>query len=127
MIDTELDGSSNQEWQNRKTSPERLTRIDDSLYSRYQVAGIDVICPVCGHNHFMRGHNMVNTRVLTFFRLDWLDGYAVTLRCFRCGNMLWFSQKNTLAEFILLLIILAGGGYIGLQIIQATAELVKSL
>ena len=41
-----------------------------------QVAGIDLRCQICQHDCFFERSGQLNTRALTFFRLDWINPAA---------------------------------------------------
>jgi len=58
----------------------------------YCAAGIKIICPNCQHNQFQSESVLLNTRGLTFFKLDWLNSAATTLACSNCGLIQWFKQ-----------------------------------
>ena len=59
----------------------------------YEVAGRPVRCPHCGHQKFVSGHALLNTKGRTFFKLDWTDSSASTLICAECGRVEWFIQE----------------------------------
>lgn len=115
MIDLEEYDAAKQDWQNRSSKPEPLYRMDKTLFSRYQVAGTDVICPICGHNYFEPGSGLINSSLLTFLHLDWLDKTATTLRCYRCGHLLWFKDSGASSGWAIIIVLVAlflvcGGG-----------------
>lgn len=58
----------------------------------YYAAGKKIICPHCQHDQFESQSSLVNTRGLTFFKLDWLNAAATTLSCSNCGLIQWFSR-----------------------------------
>jgi len=51
--------------------------------------------PHCGGRTMLRGRGRVNTTLLTFFNLDWLNPSAHTLTCAECGHVDWFFAKPT--------------------------------
>jgi uncharacterized protein len=57
----------------------------------YYAGGKKVICPHCQHDQFESQSSLVNTRGLTFFKLDWLNAAATTLSCSNCGLIQWFG------------------------------------
>ena len=65
---------------------------------RFEIAGIAVICPHCRHGSFERRHALLNTRVMTLLRLDWLNQEANALVCQKCGLIQFFTGKAELAE-----------------------------
>ncbi len=58
-----------------------------------QVAGTTLVCPVCRHDRFWARRSMLNTRVKTFFKLDWTDKQADNYVCERCGYIFWFYRE----------------------------------
>ena len=61
----------------------------------FQVAGIDLRCQVCEHDRFSERKGQLTTRVLTFFRLDFLNPAARCLICSNCGFVHWFMAAKT--------------------------------
>jgi predicted nucleic-acid-binding Zn-ribbon protein len=58
----------------------------------YHAAGQKAACPHCGNDHFSEQSVLLNTRGLTFFKLDWLNKGATALICSECGFIQWFSR-----------------------------------
>jgi predicted nucleic-acid-binding Zn-ribbon protein len=58
----------------------------------YRAAGIKVVCPACQNDQFESQPVLLNTRALTFFKLDWLNAAATTLACTNCGLIQWYKQ-----------------------------------
>jgi len=58
-----------------------------------QVAGIDLRCQICQHDHFFERQGQLNTRALTLFRLDWINPAARCLICANCGYIHWFMSE----------------------------------
>jgi len=56
-------------------------------------AGKPIACVHCGHDRFVEGRALLNTRGFSFFDLDWLNRDAMTLTCTACGYIHWFAQK----------------------------------
>ena len=54
------------------------------------VYGRQLTCTVCGNTTFHERDSLLNTRLLTFFRLDWANAGAVNYICMRCGYIFWF-------------------------------------
>jgi len=48
------------------------------------------VCPICGADRFTQGRSLLNTRGLTFLRLDWANREADNYICASCGHILWF-------------------------------------
>lgn len=55
-----------------------------------EIAGKPLVCSHCGNNHFLEKKAQLNTSVLTFFDLDWLNQSASLYACDRCGFIHWF-------------------------------------
>jgi uncharacterized protein len=60
--------------------------------STYQAGGLAVSCTHCKNNQFYLHKVLLNTRGLTFFKLDWLNRGATVLVCANCGMIQWFSE-----------------------------------
>jgi hypothetical protein len=58
----------------------------------YRVAGAKIICPNCQHDQFESQTVLLNTRGLTFFKLDWLNAAATILTCSNCSLIQWFKR-----------------------------------
>jgi hypothetical protein len=59
---------------------------------RFTAAGKPIACPHCGGEVFELRSAVVNTRALTFLRLDWLNRGAAVLVCESCGLFSWFRS-----------------------------------
>jgi hypothetical protein len=57
---------------------------------RFVVAERQVSCSHCGGELFQERQALLNTRLRTLFKLDWLDRAATALVCERCGLIQWF-------------------------------------
>ncbi len=60
---------------------------------RYVLVGKPIVCPHCGHDHFIRGRALLNSAGMTFFNLDWAEKTATTLACSDCGRITWFLEE----------------------------------
>lgn len=60
------------------------------IEKEWSVAGHKLGCPVCGHGRFWYRTTLMNTRLATFFNLDWANQAAVNFVCGRCGYVMWF-------------------------------------
>jgi hypothetical protein len=58
----------------------------------YRVAGAKIVCPNCQHDQFQSQTVLLNTRGLTFFKLDWLNAAATILTCSNCSLVQWFKS-----------------------------------
>jgi len=59
---------------------------------RFTAAGKLIACPHCAGEIFELRSAVVNTRALTFLRLDWLNRGASVLVCEACGLFTWFRS-----------------------------------
>ena len=59
----------------------------------YELAGKTIQCPHCGNNMFEKGEAQLNTSLMTFFKLDWLDESATLLICTHCSQIQWFGKQ----------------------------------
>ncbi len=57
-----------------------------------EIAGTKLVCMVCKHDRFWSRRSMLNTRVKTFFKLDWADKQADNYVCEKCGYIFWFYR-----------------------------------
>jgi DNA-directed RNA polymerase subunit RPC12/RpoP len=57
-----------------------------------QVGERRLACTVCGHQQFHERNSMLNTRVATFFRVDWANKEATNYICAECGYIFWFVE-----------------------------------
>ena len=51
-------------------------------------------CPHCGGTQFTQERAQLNTTVMTFFKLDWLNKSADTFICSACGRIEWFMNAR---------------------------------
>lgn len=58
--------------------------------SRQQVAGHWLACPLCGGEKFWYREAQLNTRVMTFFDLDWANPRGDCYICEHCRYIMWF-------------------------------------
>jgi predicted nucleic-acid-binding Zn-ribbon protein len=56
-------------------------------------SGKSLVCLVCGHNRFHERNALLNTRLNTFFKLDWTDRQATNFVCAACGYVHWFLPE----------------------------------
>ena len=69
--------------------------------SRFDAGGRTVVCTHCGHDLFESKEILLNTRGLTFFKLDWLNRSAMALVCANCGLVQLFAapvEPSSVAE-----------------------------
>lgn len=58
------------------------------------IKGHKLSCTICKNDTFWERETLMNTKTLTFFKLDWLNKKALNLICDNCGHVLWFMNKN---------------------------------
>ncbi len=62
---------------------------------RFEATGTPVACPHCRGNRFHAREILLNTRGLTFLKLDWMNRSATALVCAACGQVQLFAVKPT--------------------------------
>ena len=60
---------------------------------KYSLKGKSFTCSHCGNESFYRAKGQTNTRLATFFGLDFLDAQMTVLICSECGLVFWMSEK----------------------------------
>ena len=55
--------------------------------------GIPLACKHCGNGEFAHRRAQLNTRLLSFFDLDWLNATEDVYACTRCGFLQWFLPE----------------------------------
>jgi len=63
------------------------------LAERKTVKGQTLACLICGNDTFFERSAQLNTRGLTFLKLDWANKVADCYVCENCGYIHWFLQK----------------------------------
>jgi hypothetical protein len=58
---------------------------------RFEAGGTPVLCAHCSNDSFEARHILLNTRGLTFLKLDWLNRSATALVCAKCGRIQLFA------------------------------------
>lgn len=58
------------------------------------IKGKELKCNVCNHDTFWERKTLMNTKMMTFVKLDWLNKKAQNYICDNCGHVLWFLDKN---------------------------------
>ena len=59
----------------------------------YALADKPIQCPHCSGRVFQVGEGQLNTALMTFFKLDWLDESATVLICTNCSQIQWFGKR----------------------------------
>jgi predicted RNA-binding Zn-ribbon protein involved in translation (DUF1610 family) len=65
---------------------------------KFTVKGQPLKCQHCGHDHFSHRRILLNTRGMTFFKLDWLNADADIFVCADCGHLMWFASDSVSTE-----------------------------
>lgn len=55
------------------------------------IGGHKLICPHCQNEKFYPQNFLLNTKVMTFFDLDWANEQASNFICSNCGRIEWFT------------------------------------
>jgi len=58
---------------------------------RFEAGGAPIRCAHCNNDGFEGREILLNTRGLTFMKLDWLNRSATALTCARCGHIQLFA------------------------------------
>ena len=64
-----------------------------STSTQRTIKGKKLTCIVCKHITFWERETLMNTKKLTFFKLEWLNKKAQNLICNNCGFVHWFLNK----------------------------------
>ena len=67
--------------------------VEESV-DEFRSGGRDIRCTQCGGTHFRRRKMLMNTRGLTYFKLDWLNKGAMALICKQCRMVQLFAQED---------------------------------
>lgn len=62
---------------------------------RFEAGGAPILCAHCRHDGFDAHEILLNTRGLTFLKLDWLNRSATALMCAKCGHINLFAVPPT--------------------------------
>ncbi|SFA73708.1 hypothetical protein [Algoriphagus aquimarinus] len=57
------------------------------------ILGNKLICAVCKNDKFWERETLMNTKGMTFFKLDWANKSAQNLICDKCGYVHWFLKS----------------------------------
>ena len=64
----------------------------DAEPQAYLARGRKIVCPHCANDRFSRREAMLNTRIATFFELDWVNRSGIALVCSNCSMIQWFGE-----------------------------------
>jgi hypothetical protein len=59
-----------------------------------EVDGRKLTCAVCAGQQFHERNSMLNTRLATFFNVDWANKEATNYICTQCGYIFWFLGRH---------------------------------
>lgn len=59
----------------------------------FLAAGTRIVCPHCGCSRFTLRSAKLNTTMMTFMNLDFLNKSASVLVCQRCKKIQWFMEE----------------------------------
>jgi len=62
--------------------------------AEYQRAGHALACPVCGNARFWHREAQLNTRLMSFLDLDWVNPRGDCYICERCRHIMWFYNET---------------------------------
>ena len=51
-------------------------------------------CVVCKNDGFWIGSALLNSRMRTFWNLDWTNRSADYYECSQCGYLMWFASRD---------------------------------
>lgn len=58
-----------------------------------QVKGKQLCCAVCDNDHFYKKHVQLNTALLSFLNMDWLNPSGTCFVCSECTHIMWFDAR----------------------------------
>jgi len=70
----------------------REEKQEDGTYA-VTVFGHDLTCAVCRGKRFRERSTLLNTAIMTFFKLDWANKEALNFICSQCGYIFWFLPQ----------------------------------
>jgi len=59
---------------------------------KYEISGKILKCHHCGGENFEKSRAQLNTAVMTFLDLDWLNKSSEIYICSNCGRIEWFTE-----------------------------------
>ncbi len=68
--------------------------MSDEEAAPRSIRGRQLVCPVCRHTEFFSREYLLNTRLATFFKVDWANHAATTYVCGQCGHIMWFATES---------------------------------
>lgn len=57
---------------------------------KYESNGHPIICQMCKNDLFLKRKSQLNTRMASFFNLDWANKEATCYVCTECQYIHWF-------------------------------------
>jgi len=70
---------------------QEIHQADGSI--EVEAFGRKLACAVCGNTTFHERNSLLNTRLATFFNVDWANKKATNYICTRCGYIFWFLPE----------------------------------
>ena len=67
---------------------------DKQIAKQRTIKGNKLSCSVCKNDTFWERKTLMNTKMMTFVKLDWLNKKAQNYICDNCGHVLWFLDKD---------------------------------
>lgn len=71
---------------------------ESSTARRFAAADRPIQCTHCGNDRFDARDMLLNTRGLTFLKLDWLNQSATALVCASCGQIQLFGGRPAVLD-----------------------------
>jgi len=65
----------------------------DKIIEQVFVKGKKLTCSVCNHDKFTHRESQLNTRLASFFDVDFANKKAHCYVCDNCTNIQWFLEK----------------------------------
>ncbi|WP_371001143.1 hypothetical protein [Muriicola sp. E247] len=73
------------------TQTKYLKKLKDRpIASKRTIKGKELKCPICENDTFWMRKTLMNTKGMTFFKLDWANKQAENYICDSCGYVYWF-------------------------------------
>lgn len=69
-----------------------LHSAEPGTIGEVEVLGKKLTCPVCETQTFLSAQFMLNTRMKTFLKFDWMDPMATAKICTKCHYIFWFAK-----------------------------------
>lgn len=70
----------------------------ETSVGKFRCGGVDLRCPVCGHEEFRRRSLQLNSAAAGLLNLEWLNKSACVLVCGNCRRMEVFAEAPSLRD-----------------------------